>query len=173
MDEFNEVEQVNLSARIGLQDGNFYLGHTGGGGRMAYSILGDPANTASRLEGLNKFTRTKILAAATVVDGIDGVLMRPVGSFQLVGKAEGLAACEILATMDKATPEQQELCESFPAALKAFQERRWDDAKGLFEAILKRHPDDGPTTMYLNLLVQYGEHGLPEGDPTVIRMTSK
>jgi adenylate cyclase len=173
MDEFNEVEQVSLSARIGLQDGNFYLGHTGGGGRMAYSILGDPANTASRLEGLNKFTRTQILAAATVVDGVDGVLMRPVGSFQLVGKAEGLPACEIFATMDKATPEQQELCESFPAALEAFQDRRWDDAKGLFEAVLKRHPDDGPTAMYLDLLAQYAEHGLPEGDPTVIRMTSK
>jgi adenylate cyclase len=140
---------------------------------MAYSILGDPANTASRLEGLNKFTRTQILAAATVVDGVDGVLMRPVGSFQLVGKAEGLPACEILATMDKATPEQQELCESFPAALEAFQDRRWDDAKGLFEAVLKRHPDDGPTAMYLDLLAQYAEHGLPEGDPTVIRMTSK
>ncbi len=173
MDEFNEIEQVNLSARIGLQDGNFYLGHTGGGGRMAYSILGDPANTASRLEGLNKFTGTQILAAQTVVDGVDGVLMRPVGSFQLVGKAEGLPACEILAEIDKATPEQQELCESFPAALKAFQDRHWDDAKGLFKAILGRHPDDGPTAMYLNLLTQYAEHGLPEGDPAVIRMTSK
>lgn len=173
MDEFNKIEQVNLSARIGLQDGNFYLGHTGGGGRMAYSILGDPANTASRLEGLNKFTRTEILAAQTVVEDVSGVLTRPVGSFQLVGKAEGLAACEILATMDMATPEQQELCESFPSALKVFQDRRWDDAKGLFEAILKRHPDDGPTAMYLNLLAQFAEHGLPEGDPTIIRMTSK
>jgi adenylate cyclase len=173
MDEFNKIEQVNLSARIGLQDGNFYLGHTGGGGRMAYSILGDPANTASRLEGLNKFTRTEILAAQTVVEDVSGVLTRPVGSFQLVGKAEGLAACEILATMDMATPEQQELCESFPSALEAFQDRRWDDAKGLFEAIQKRHPDDGPTAMYLNLLAQYTEHGLPEGDPTIIRMTSK
>ncbi len=173
MDEFNEIEQVNLSARIGLQDGNFYLGHTGGGGRMAYSILGDPANTASRLEGLNKFTRTEILAAQTVVEGVSGVLTRPVGSFQLVGKAEGLAACEILTTMDNATPEQQELCESFPAALEAFQDRRWDDAKGLFEEILKRHPDDGPTAMYLKLLAEYAEHGIPEGDPAVIRMTSK
>lgn len=173
MEDFNAVEQVSLSARIGLQDGNFYLGHTGGGGRMAYSILGDPANTASRLEGLNKFTGTQILAAQTVVDGVDGVLTRPVGSFQLVGKAEGLPACEVLSSLDKATPEQQELCESFPAALEAFQDRRWDDARTQFEAILKSHPDDGPTAMYLNLLAQYAEHGLPEGDPTVIRMTSK
>jgi len=173
MEEFNAIEQVNLSARIGLQDGNFYLGHTGGGGRMAYSILGDPANTASRLEGLNKFTGTKILAAATVVDGIDGILMRPVGSFQLVGKAEGLPACEILATMDNATSEQQELCDSFPAALEAFQDQRWDDAKGLFEEILERHPGDGPSAMYLRILAEYREGRLPEGDPTVIRMTSK
>ena len=173
MTTFNETEQVNLSARIGLQDGNFYLGHTGGGGRMAYSILGDPANTASRLEGLNKFTGTQILAAETVVEGVEGILVRPVGSFQLVGKAEGLPVCQVLASMDKAAPEQIELCEAFPAALQAFRDRRWDEATSLFEEILERHPGDGPSAMYLRLLSEYREGRLPEGDPTVIRMTSK
>lgn len=173
MTAFNELEKVSLSARIGLQDGNFYLGHTGGGGRMAYSILGDPANTASRLEGLNKFTGTQILAAQTVVDGVEGVLVRPVGSFQLVGKAEGQPVCQVVTSMDKATPEQIELCDAFSPALQAFRDRRWDDATAQFERILERHPGDGPAAMYLRLLAEYRDGRLPEGDPTVIRMTSK
>jgi adenylate cyclase len=173
MDEFNEIEQVNLSARIGLQDGNFYLGHTGGGGRMAYSILGDPANTASRLESLNKFTGTQILAAETVVEGVEGLLTRPLGLFQLVGKSEGLSVYEVIDTMDKATPAQKVLCESFPSAVVAFQSGRWDEAGTRFQDILDRHQGDGPSTMYLELLRNYAENGPPEDSPGVIRMTSK
>lgn len=173
MDAFNEAEQVDLDARIGLQDGNFYLGHTGGGGRMAYSILGDPANTAARLEGLNKFTGTQILAADTVVEGVEDMLMRPIGSFQLVGKAEGHPVYEILTTIDKATPEQKELCESFPAAVEAFRTGQWDDAKARFEDILGRHPGDGPSTMYIDILRGYAENGPPEENPGTIKMTTK
>ena len=90
-----------LNPRIGMQDGHFYLGHTGGGGRMAYSILGDPANTAARLESLNKHLGTHILAAASVLDGLDDVLIRPLGSFQLKGRAEATPLAEVLA-LDRA-----------------------------------------------------------------------
>ncbi len=173
MDEFNKVEQVKLSARIGLQDGNFYLGHTGGGGRMAYSILGDPANTASRLEGLNKFTGTQILAADTVVEGVQGILVRPVGSFQLVGKADGQPVYQVVASEEEATPEQVELCRIFSEAVQAFREQRWDDATAQFRAIDEKYPGDGPTAMFLRILEDYAEGRMPEGDPTVIRMTSK
>jgi adenylate cyclase len=173
MDEFNEVEQVNLSARIGLQDGNFYLGHTGGGGRMAYSILGDPANTASRLEGLNKFTGTQILAADTVVEGVEGILVRPVGSFQLVGKAEGQPVYQVVASAEEATPEQEELCKIFPEAVQIFREQRWDEAVAQFREIEAKYPGDGPTAMFLRILGDYAEGRMPEGDPAVIHMTSK
>lgn len=173
MTAFNEAEDVQLSARIGLQDGNFYLGHTGGGGRMAYSILGDPANTASRLEGLNKFTGTQILAARSVVDGVEGILIRPLGSFQVVGKAEGLPVCQVVATMDKATPEQVRLCGAFAPALLAFREHRWEEASRLFEALSADYPDDGPIRMYIDIMRNYEVNGFPEIDPSVIRMTSK
>src|SRR5262249_50364187 len=78
-----EHGSMRLNSRIGLQDGHFYLGHTGGGGRLAYSILGDTANTAARLESLNRHLGTHVLAAASVVGGdANGLLVRPLGSFR-------------------------------------------------------------------------------------------
>ena len=44
------------------------MGHAGGGGHFVYSIVGDCANTASRIEGLNKKLGTQILAASGVVE---------------------------------------------------------------------------------------------------------
>jgi len=173
MDTFNLAQGSNLNARIGLQDGHFYLGHTGGGGRMAYSILGDPANTASRLEELNKFLGTKILAAQSVVDGINGIVVRPVGSFQLLGKSEGTPTVEVLGESENVTPAQIRLCEDFAAALELFQQGSWQDALTAFRAILERYPDDGPTGIYAAICRDKLEAGAPAEPPAPLVMTSK
>ncbi|MDH5356453.1 MAG: adenylate/guanylate cyclase domain-containing protein, partial [Gammaproteobacteria bacterium] len=89
-------ETYDTSLRIGLELGEVYVGHSGGGGHFVYSIVGDCANTASRIEGLNKHVGTQILATDVVVEGIDGLLLRPIGDFVFVGKTEPLPIIEIL-----------------------------------------------------------------------------
>lgn len=174
IEEFNQKMSVRLSPRIGLQDGHFYLGHTGGGGRMAYSILGDPANTAARLESLNKHLGTYVLAAASVVEGVEDLLVRPVGSFRFVGKTEAMPVVEVLARRTTATTDQVRLCERFRDALHLLRARRWSEATEAFEALLKDHPGDGPSTFFLNRCELHAVKGPSEGeDPTVVRMDAK
>jgi adenylate cyclase len=164
-----------LNPRIGMQDGDFYLGHTGGGGRLAYSILGDPANTAARLESLNKHLGTHILAADSVVSGLDGLLTRPLGRFQLKGRAEATALAEVVALAEHATPQQRDLCERFAAGLSAFRAHQWQRASELFEGVLGDWPDDGPAGFYALRCEQIAADGAGETDPDpdVIRMDMK
>jgi adenylate cyclase len=164
---------IDLNPRIGMQDGSFYLGHTGGGGRMSYSILGDPANTAARLESLNKHLGTHILAAASVLRGLDEVLIRPLGSFQLKGRAEATPIAEVLALGAHATPEQFRLCERFSEALSAFEAHQWQAAHDLFDAILVDRPDDGPARFFATRCQQIIADGEREGDLEVIKMDMK
>ena len=162
-----------LNPRIGMQDGHFYLGHTGGGGRLAYSILGDPANTAARLESLNKHLGTHILAADSVLRGLDDVLTRPLGRFQLKGRAEATPLAEVLALAAHATPEQHQLCARFAEGLSAFQEHRWQRASELFEGILADWPDDGPARFYAQRCAQILAEGEDAPDLDVIKMDMK
>jgi adenylate cyclase len=164
---------VALNPRIGLQDGHFYLGHTGGGGRMAYSILGDPANTAARLESLNKQLGTHLLAAGSVVEGVNGVPVRPLGTFQLVGKAEPVAVVEVLTRGNGADGREAELCALFADGLEAFQGQEWERAAALFEALLAAFPADGPAGFYFARCQQYLTTGAPADAPTVIRLDAK
>jgi adenylate cyclase len=164
---------LTLNPRIGMQDGHFYLGHTGGGGRLAYSILGDPANTAARLESLNKHLGTHILAAESVLRGLDDVLTRPLGNFQLKGRAEATPLAEVLALAAHATPEQFRLCERFAEGLSAFHAHRWQRARELFEGILADRPDDGPARFYLLRCEQILAEGEDEPDLEVIKMDMK
>lgn len=46
------------------------------GGHFVYSIVGDCANTASRVEGLNKHIGTQLLATESAVVGLDNILVR-------------------------------------------------------------------------------------------------
>ena len=168
-----ERELPHLHPRIGLQDGWFYLGHTGGGGRMSFSILGDPANTAARLEGLNKVVRTSAVAARSVVEGVDDILVRPIGSFVLAGKGEAIPVVELVARRDAATGEQRELCERFAAAMEGM--RRGDlgaTAKGL-EELLADFAGDGPAQFYQQRLQRFIAEDITGEDPTVVRLESK
>lgn len=168
-----ERGSVLLKPRIGLQDGDFYLGHTGGGGRLLYSILGDPANTAARLESLNKHMGTRILAADSVVKDADGLLLRPLGTIRLVGKADPVSVVEIIGAQSSATAGQLAMCEEFAGALAAFQNKEWAIAAGRFEALAQKYADDGPTKLYLARARKYAAEGPPDGDPAVIQMDQK
>ncbi|HET7911957.1 MAG TPA: adenylate/guanylate cyclase domain-containing protein [Pseudolabrys sp.] len=167
-------DSFKLNARIGLQDGNFYVGHTGGGGHLNYSILGDPANTASRLESLNKELGTHILAAQSVVaDLTSGFLTRPLGSFRLVGKSDAIPVSEIVAQRLGATDSQIDLCNRFSHALDVLQARQWQEAAALFNAILEEYEDDGPSRLYAARCRQLADDAAPEADPTVIHLDRK
>ena len=72
------------------------VGNVGGSGRFVYSVVGDCVNTASRLQTLNKKVGTRIIAAAAVVEGLEEIVSRPLGRFQLCGKDDALAAVEVV-----------------------------------------------------------------------------
>jgi adenylate cyclase len=168
-----EHGSIRLNPRIGLQDGHFYIGHTGGGGRFAYSILGDTANTAARLESLNRHLRTHVLAAESVVSEPDGLLVRPLGSFRLVGKADPTSVIEILGKRNNTSASQAALCAQFAEALAAFRGQKWSEAAALFEAITERFADDGPSRFYLNRCRRYAAERPIQSEPAVIQMEDK
>lgn len=165
--------EVELSARVGLQDGPFYLGHTGGGGRMSYSILGNPANSASRLEGLNKKLGTKIIAAESVIDDLDEFATRPMGTFQVVGKAENISVVEVIGLRQDMTPDATEFVCDFTRALGEFQNEQWELARKSFEALAERRPDDKATQVYIDVCRSYIDTGPPAEAPTRLSMTEK
>ena len=174
IDQFaHEHGSMRLITRIGLQNGSIYLGHTGGGGRFAYSILGDAANTASRLESLNRYLGTRVLAGASVVRGDNGLRVRPLGSFQLLGKADPTSIVEILGKQSGDGAEELDLLARFADALAAFQSEQWSKAAALFEAITERFADDGPSRFYLNRCRRYVADPPIQPEPTVIQMEHK
>ena len=82
--------------RIGVCSGRVIVGHVGGSGRFDYRALGDPINTAKRLEDANRFIGTRVCVAAATVAGVPDFVGRPIGVLQLAGERDLVHAWEAL-----------------------------------------------------------------------------
>jgi adenylate cyclase len=174
VDRFNHRHlEHQLPTRVGLHAGEVALGHMGGSGHFAYHVVGDIANTASRVENLNKYLGTRILTSEAVVGGIEGLLLRPLGTFRLVGKTKALPILEIVGQRDNADQAEKELCGRFAAAMKAYEAANWSEAVGMFEQILSDHPTDGPSRFFLRLCQKYSSESYLPSDWPVIALESK
>ena len=166
-------ELFKSDLRIGLESGSVYIGHAGGGGHFVFSIVGDCANTASRIEGLNKHIGTQILATQAVVAGLDGILIRFIGDFLFVNKRQETPVYEIMANLETATAEQNELCKRYAVALLSFQNAEWDNAVQLLTRLLQDFPDDGPSQFIRARALHYKQGiNLPD-NARIIRMDVK
>jgi len=76
--------------RIGVHTGEVIVGNFGGSTIFDYRALGDPVNTASRLESVNKHLGTRVCVSEATLAGCIGVVTRPVGRLVLKGKSQPL-----------------------------------------------------------------------------------
>ena len=179
IEAFNERNRPRtMPTRIGLNAGDAMVGNVGGSGRFVYSVVGDCVNTASRLQTLNKKVGTRIIAAAAVVEGLDEIVSRPLGRFQLCGKDGALSAVEVVGSAaDLSRPEHARdfaaVLPDFSAALREFEGGRWAAAAVRFDTVLAARPLDGPASFYRKWCEQYLQGTAAPSAHGAIRLESK
>jgi adenylate cyclase len=86
----------DLTMRVGLHTGEVVVGNLGSRQRFDYSILGDAANLAARLEGVNKvFGTGSLVSAETMQRAAGAVLGRELGQVRVVGRQEPVTVHEL------------------------------------------------------------------------------
>jgi len=94
--EFAERFGVEMKMRIGLHTGPVTVGNMGSRQRFDYTVLGDAANLAARLEGANKVFGTYLMVSATTRIGAgDEVRSRELGTLRVVGRSEPVVVHEL------------------------------------------------------------------------------
>ncbi|HHT9129427.1 MAG TPA: CHASE2 domain-containing protein [Candidatus Brocadiaceae bacterium] len=162
-----------LLTRIGLHSGQVLLGNVGAIDHYEYSLVGDIVNTTTRIEGLNKYLGTRILASEEVITQLDDFSIRELGKFLLVGKSKPLVLYELLCLKEESNQQQRDLCLFFLEALDAFKRQSWYEAMGKFYKLIRTYGEDGPSQFFLTLCKEYREKKFDESWDGIIRMDKK
>jgi adenylate cyclase len=149
------IENLNLPTRVGVHSGQIFLGNIGAGDHYEYGPTGDTVNTASRMDGLNKYLGTEVLVSEESIAEVDGLVAREVGKFMLKGKAQPIVVHELLGRIDETDEKQKESCEIFADALSAFRRQSWDEAEEKFCRANEISASDGPARFYMKLCEEY------------------
>ena len=133
---FRQMEHVQACGwgitRIGVHTGSALIGNFGSGKRFKYSAVGDAVNTASRIEGLNKYFGTAVCVSETcVAASAGGESLRPLGRFTLKGKSHPIAVFEPV------PPQwlESEAGRAYLAAYALMAEGRVAEALAAFQAL--------------------------------------
>jgi adenylate cyclase len=172
--QFNDsYESLNLPTRVGLHSGQIFLGNIGAGDHYEYGPTGDTVNTASRMDGLNKYLGTEVLASGESVEHVDGLLTREIGKFLLAGKAQPIVIHQLMSRLEESDEKQKRSCAIFTEALAAFRRQSWDEAMEKFHQAIQDSGSDGPADFYLRLCEQYKQTPPQEAWDGMILMDAK
>jgi adenylate cyclase len=139
-----------LDLGIGINTGPMVVGNMGSRNRLAYTVLGDSVNVASRLEGLSKEYGTRIvIGEATRAAAGASFEYRFLDVVAVKGRSEPLAVYEVLSGAGGLEAVRASVLETYRRGIELYRARRWAEASGLFREILERAPGDGPSSLYL------------------------
>jgi adenylate cyclase len=138
-----------LHVRIGLHCGEVAVGNMGSELRFDYTVTGDVVNLSSRMEALNKYYRTRILASGELVERLpEGFVLREVDRVRAKGKLGAVTLVEVRGRRSLEDGEG-EFLEAHAAGLAAYRSGRFEEARDYLETAQRCVPEDGASALLL------------------------
>jgi len=162
-----------IAIGVGLNTGEVNVGNMGSDKRLAWTVMGDNVNLASRLEGLTKqYCCRVIISEGTYAQVSHRFVAREVDKIRVKGKNKPVTIYELLATAAEQT-SYAPLLERYNSALIAYRNQQWEEASNKFGDLLALYPSDGPSQVFLQRCVEFLEHPPGEAWDGVHVMKSK
>ncbi len=162
-----------ISIGVGLNTGPVNVGNMGSAKRLAWTVMGDNVNLASRLEGMTKQYRVRIvLSEGTYRQVADRFVCRDLDRIRVKGKLQPVTIYELVDVAEN-RQRYEPLLQGFGNAMAAYRDQNWDEAVMQFGTLLGSYPEDGPTQVFLQRALDFRERAPEAGWDGVHVMKSK
>jgi adenylate cyclase len=152
-----------LAIGIGLNTGEVNFCRMGSAKRLAWTVMGDNVNLASRLEGITKQYQIQVVISESTYNAVAGKFVcRELDKIKVKGKHHPVNIYELLDVASERA-KYESLLTRFESAMTAYRSQNWQEAAAQFGQLLGTFPEDGPTQVFLQRALEYLENA-PESD---------
>lgn len=141
--EFKSKGWPAIAIGIGLNSGKVSVGNMGSSVRLAYTVMGDAVNLASRLEGITKEYGAKIVIGEATQAQIPDLVCRELDKVRVKGKDIAVSIYEPLGFAHDVDATTRLRVASFHQALAHYRDQQWEAAEQGFSELLAQDPKSG------------------------------
>ncbi len=145
-DEMTAKGKIRFKIGMGLSSGDVIAGNIGSEQKMDYTVIGDPVNLASRLEGLTKVYKVPIIISEFTYEKVSHrFAARELDLIRVKGKIKPTA---IYQPLDRISSEIEKMVDYYLKGLSEYKNRNWNKAIDYFSKAYEIN-SDGTSSMYI------------------------